>query len=64
MKKNYIAWNKDGVDDKKIFEDLRLYTNGAINITDKEIKTGQGAQNHNQRNNKRNNGKKQFKKKF
>ena len=65
MKKNYIAWNKEGVDDKKIFEDLRIYTKGAIDITDKEIKTNQGSQNHNQRNNgKRNNGKKIFKKKF
>lgn len=66
MKKNYTAWNKEGVEDKKIFEDLRIYTKGAIDITGKEIKTSQGSQNHNQRNNnnKRNNGKKPFKKKF
>lgn len=38
MKKNYIAWNKDGVEDKRIFEDLRAYSNGKIDIADKEIK--------------------------
>ncbi len=66
MKKNYIAWNKDGVEDKKILEDLRIYTKGAINIADREIKITAG-NNSTQRNNtggKRNNGKKQFKRKF
>lgn len=69
MKKNYIAWNKDGVDDKKIFEDLRAYTGGAIDITGKEIRTGQRQHHsgHTQRNNngkKQFNGKKTFKKKY
>ena len=69
MKKNYIAWNKDGVEDKKIFEDLRLYTNGAIDITDREIRTGQGgtqrtAGNNNGKRTGNNNGKKNFKRKF
>ena len=66
MKKNYIAWNKDGVEDKRIFEDLRIYTKGAIDIQDKEIKLNAGG--NTQRNNaKRNNGtnnKKGFKRKF
>ncbi|MBQ8336153.1 MAG: DUF4290 domain-containing protein [Bacteroidaceae bacterium] len=66
MKKNYIAWNKDGVEDKRIFEDLRTYTKGAIDIQDKEIRIVQAG---NQRNNNRgrantNNGKKNFKRKF
>lgn len=65
MKKNYIAWNKDGVDDKKILDDLRIYTKGAIDIPDREIRINQG---NTQRNNntKRgsNNGKKNFKRKF
>ena len=69
MKKNYITWNKDGVEDKKIFEDLRLYTNGAIDITDREIRTGQGgtqrtAGNNNGKRTGNNNGKKNFKRKF
>ena len=69
MKKNYIAWNKDGVEDKRIFEDLRLYTNGAIDITGREIRTGQGgtqrtAGNNNGKRTGNNNGKKNFKRKF
>lgn len=66
MKKNHLAWNKDGVEDKKIFDDLREYTKGAIDITDSEIRLG-GNQNNAQRNNIRrnnNNGKKNFKRKF
>ncbi len=65
MKKNYIAWNKDGVEDKKIFEDLRAYTKGAIDINDREIKLNAGS--NNQRNNIKRNGnnnKKNFKRKF
>lgn len=62
MKKNYIAWNKDNVEDKRIFEDLRIYSKGKIDITDKEIKIQQAPRNDNaQRNNKR---KKIFKKKY
>ena len=65
MKKNYIAWNKDGVEDRKIIEDLRYYTRGAIDIADREIRLNQnnGARSYN---NKRgnNNNKKNFKRKF
>ena len=65
MKKNYIAWNKDGVEDRKIIEDFRYYTRGAIEIADREIRINQnnGARSYN---NKRgnNNNKKNFKRKF
>ena len=64
MKKNYIAWNKDGVEDKRIIEDLKCYTDGAIDFTGKEIRI---SQNNGQRtfiNKRNNNGKKQFKRKF
>ena len=65
MKKNYIAWNKDGVEDRKIIEDFRYYTRGAIDIADREIRLNQnnGARSYN---NKRgnNNNKKNFKRKF
>lgn len=65
MKKNYIAWNKDGVEDKKIFEDLNLYSNGKINITEGEIRINQGTPNNGQRANKnRQMGKKTFKRKY
>lgn len=60
MKKNYLVWNKDNVDNKRIFEDLRTYSEGKIDITDGEIKIQQSPRNDNSRNNKR---KKVFKKK-
>ncbi len=64
MKKNYIAWNKDGVENKKIFEDLKFYSQGKIDITEGEIKINSGATGNNQRTNKnRPTGKKIFKRK-
>ena len=62
MKKNYITWNKDGVEDKRIFDDLRVYSKGKIDITEGEIRLG-GTKNDYQGRNipKR---KKVFKKKF
>lgn len=38
MKKNYMAWNKENVDDRKIFQDLSEYTNGAIKLDEESIK--------------------------
>ena len=65
MKKNYIAWNKDGVEDKKIFEDLRHYSQGRIDITEGEIRINPGAPAGGQRNGKgRQMGKKTFKRKY
>jgi len=32
MKKSYIVWNKDGVDDDKIFMDLKELSNGKLKI--------------------------------
>ena len=64
----YIAWNKDGVEDKRIIEDLRIYTKGTIDIADKEIRItpgNNGTQRHYANNGKRNNnGKKPFKRKY
>ena len=65
MKKNYIAWNKDGVEDKKIFEDLKTYSQGKIDITGSEIKINHGQQYSNARQGKqRPAGKKVFKRKY
>lgn len=65
MKKNYIAWNKDGVEDKKIFEDLKHYSQGRIDITEGEIRINPGAPAGGQRNGKgRQMGKKTFKRKY
>lgn len=62
MKKNYITWNKDTVEDKKIFDDLRIYSGGRIDISEGEIRLG-GTKSDNQPRNftKR---KKVFKKKY
>lgn len=66
MKKNYIAWNKDVVEDKRILEDLRIYTKGAIDIKERDIRisTGNNQRNNMARRNNMNNGKKNFKRKF
>jgi hypothetical protein len=37
MKKSYLAWNKDGVDDEKIFQDLKELSRGKLNISPDEI---------------------------
>ena len=67
MKKNYIAWNKDGVEDKKIFEDLRIYSKGKIDITGREIRLTPATPNNNQQRQQstkqRQQGKKNFKRK-
>lgn len=63
MKKNYLAWNKDNVDNKRIFDDLRIYSKGEIDITDGDIKIQPSSRNDNmQRNNMKR--KKVFKKKY
>ena len=38
MKKSFMNWNKDNVDDRKIFEDLIEYTNGKISLDADTIK--------------------------
>ena len=63
MKKVYLLWNKDTVDDSQIYDDLREYSGGRIDIQEKEIKTYRPQYNANaQRNNMRR--KKNFKKKY
>ena len=38
MKKSYIAWNKDGVEDDKIFEDLNELSGGKLNFSNEDFK--------------------------
>jgi hypothetical protein len=38
MKKSFMNWNKDNVDDRKIFDDLSEYTNGKIALDAETIK--------------------------
>ena len=37
MKKSYLAWNKDAVDDEKIYEDLEILSKGRIKRNDLEL---------------------------
>ncbi|MFV0377498.1 MAG: DUF4290 domain-containing protein [Mangrovibacterium sp.] len=37
MKKSYLAWNKDTVDDEKIYDDLQLLSGGAIQRNDLDL---------------------------
>lgn len=65
MKKNYIAWNKDGVEDKRIFEDLRYCSNGKIDIEESSIRLYHNTPKRNDNRPKTFiKGKKVFKKKF
>ena len=32
MKKSFLTWNKEGVEDDKILKDLREYSHGKINL--------------------------------
>lgn len=61
MKKDYLAWNKDTVDNKQIFDDLREYSDGKIDIQEGYIKGYQQHNNQARNNQKR---KKVFKKKY
>lgn len=37
MKKSYLAWNKDAVDDEKIYQDLELISKGRIKRNDLDL---------------------------
>lgn len=38
MKKSFMTWNKDQVDDQKIFEDLKDYSKGTIELKEEDMK--------------------------
>ena len=40
MKKEYVLWNKEGVEDCKIIEDIREYSDGQINPSEDQLKLG------------------------
>jgi len=50
MKKDFIVWNKDTVEDKKIFDDIDEYSQGAIRLSEADMQLT-GGQNNPQRNN-------------
>lgn len=62
MKKDYMAWNKDTVDDKKIAEDLYELSDGKLQVTDEIVRLmaerlnqNTGRQKNNFNNNRQNN---------
>ncbi len=64
MKKNYITWNKDTVDDRKVAEDLYELSDGRLTLTDdlirlmaERIERNYRPQNNNNNNNNNNNQK-------
>ena len=38
MKKSFISWNKETVDDRKIFDDLEEYSRGAIRLSEDDYR--------------------------
>lgn len=41
MKKDFIAWNKDTVEDRKIFDDIEEYSHGAIHLDESVMQLSQ-----------------------
>ena len=63
MKKSFLTWNKDTVDDRKIFKDLADLSNGAIVLDEENYKLAESRDiltrnNINNTNNSNNNNKK------
>ena len=40
MKKEYVLWNKESVEDAKIIEDIREYSNGQICLSEEKLNLG------------------------
>lgn len=58
MKRSYLTWNKDNVEDEKIWQDVRDYTHGVVRMDTplmraKDIKENHGVQNKQNNNNKK-----------
>ena len=49
MKKNLNNWNKEGIEDQKIVDDLREYSNGAIDLQVEDLHLGEPKFYNNQR---------------
>ena len=60
MKKSLNNWNKDGMEDQKIVDDLRTYSNGAIDLKVEDLHLNEPQRNnYNQRKQNHNNQRKQ-----
>ena len=51
MKKNLNNWNKEGIEDQKIVDDLREYSNGAIDLQVEDLRLGGQQRYYNTNNN-------------
>jgi len=59
MKKSFANWNKDGVEDQKIVDDLREYSNGAIDLKVEDLKFNHARTANNNGQRKQNNQRRQ-----
>jgi hypothetical protein len=53
MKKNLNNWNKEGIEDQKIVDDLREYSNGAIDLKVENLRLNDQQRHNNNNNNQR-----------
>ena len=54
MKKDLNNWNKEGIEDQKIVDDLREYSNGAIDLKVEDLRLGESRGNNNPQQRKQN----------
>ena len=54
MKKDLNNWNKEGIEDQKIVDDLREYTNGVIDLKFEDLRLGDSRGNNNNQQRKQN----------
>jgi hypothetical protein len=54
MKKDLNNWNKEGIEDQKIVDDLREYSNGAIDLQVEDLRLGDSRYNNNPQQRKQN----------
>ena len=54
MKKDLNNWNKEGIEDQKIVDDLREYSNGAIDLQVEDLRLGESRYNNNPQQRKQN----------
>ena len=54
MKKDLNNWNKEGIEDQKIVDDLREYSNGAIDLQVEDLRLGESRYNNNAQQRKQN----------
>ena len=54
MKKDLNNWNKEGIEDQKIVDDIREYSNGTIDLKVEDLRLGESRYNNNSQQRKQN----------